>query len=700
MLALLAAVGLGLGVARTSGLAQSAGADAFAQGRGAGQGGGQQGGRGGGRGVQTRDNQPQNIGTSGIRGAVYSDDSGTPVRRARVTLSGTGLRGGRSTVTDDQGAYEFLALPAGRFTMTASKPGYVNNSYGARSPGRPGTPIQLAENQTLEKAYIALPRGGVITGIVVDDHGEPAAGTQVRVMRFVMRSGERSLQQAGLDTADDRGMYRVYGLQPGDYMVSAIPRNQNVGDLRAALTSEVEALLGQAGANQAGRGGGGGRGGFGGGALAGLGGIVGGGNTQDLIDRAAELQAQLQAQEQEQNVAYAPVFYPGTTSPSSATNVSLGIGAERSSVDFQLQLVQTARVAGTVMSPSGVLPQGTQVSLVSTDRGGLPNLPGINQNTARVNQEGQFSFQNITPGQYSLQARATEREVDPNAAAQQGGRGGRGGGRGGAITQVLWAAMDVSISGTSLENLVLNLQPGMSVTGDVQFQGTTGQRPDDMTAIRITLTPRGPQPFEIGGIPPAEVDENGRFTITGVAPGHYMIQAGVGGGRGGGGRGGGRGGAAVTATGQNVSAQWALESARVNGVEALDFPFEVAPNQSVGGVMLTFADRTQQVSGMLQDSSGRPTADYTIIVYPTDSRYWLPQSRRIASARPDTDGRYTIRNLPPGEYRLTAITDAEPGEWYDPAFLSQLGPASIPFTLTAGQSFVQDVRLSGGGERP
>jgi hypothetical protein len=240
----------------------------------------------------------------------------------------------------------------------------------------------------------------------------------------------------------------------------------------------------------------------------------------------------------------------------------------------------------------------------------------------------------------------------------------------------------------------------MSVTGDVQFQGTTGQRPDDLTAIRITLTPRGPQSFEIGGIPPAEVDENGRFTITGVAPGHYMIQAGVGGGRGGGGRGGGRGGTPVTATGQNVSAQWALESARVNGIEALDFPFEVAPNQSVGGVMLTFADRTQQVSGMLQDSSGRPTADHTIIVYAADNRYWLPQSRRIASARPDTDGRYTIRNLPPGEYRLTAITDAEPGEWYDPAFLSQLGPGSIPFTLTAGQSFVQDVRLSGGGHRP
>ena len=67
--------------------------------------------------------------------------------------------------------------------MTASKAGYVNITYGAKRPGRPGTPIQLADGQKLEKANISLPKGSVVTGIVVDENGEPSPGTQVRVMR-------------------------------------------------------------------------------------------------------------------------------------------------------------------------------------------------------------------------------------------------------------------------------------------------------------------------------------------------------------------------------------------------------------------------------------------------------------------------------------------------------------------------------------
>jgi hypothetical protein len=120
------------------------------------------------------------------------------------------------------------------------------------------------------------------------------------------------------------------------------------------------------------------------------------------------------------------------------------------------------------------------------------------------------------------------------------------------------------------------------------------------------------------------------------------------------------------------------------------------PNGDVPGVMLTFTDKTQELSGVIQDALGAPTADFTIVVFPADNRYWVPQARRIAAARPGTDGRFTFRNLPPGEYRMTAITDAEPGEWYDPAFLSQLASASIPVSIAEGQRKVQDIRLAGG----
>ncbi len=638
-------------------------------------------GRGGGRGgdlqAQQRDNLNQPIGTASISGTVFTEGLGTPVRRARVTLTGAELRGGRSTVTDDEGRFNFVALPAGRFTLTASKAGYVNIAYGAKQAGRPGTPIQVVDGQKHERKDIAMPKGSVVTGMVVDDHGEPAPGTQVRVMRFVMRTGERTLQQAGQDTTDDRGMYRIYGLQPGDYVVSAVPRNVGLGAIRETVMAEVEALLQQAEV-QAGRGG--------------AGAFVGGGRGQALIERATALQ-QMVADEDAQTVAYAPVYYPGTTSAGSAIAVPLGVGEERAAVDFQLQLVPTAKIEGSVMGMDGTVPQGVQISLIPADQGDMPRVPGVGNTTTRPGADGRFTIANVTPGEYRLMARATIRQTDPNAdpnAQAFGGRGGRGGRGGGPVAEVLWASADVGVSGQNLTNVVLALRPGMKVTGRMLFEGGAAA-PDDLSNARVTLVARGDQLAGGGGIPPAVVDANGNFTITGVAPGQYSLSANASaGGRGG------RGGQPVAQTQTTQTASWTLKSALVGGRDALDFPLTVDPNQDVTGILLTFTTQTQEISGTIQDASGRPTADFTIVVYPADPAFWGPQSRRINATRPDTEGRFSIRSLPPGNYRLTAVTDAEPGEWFNPDFLAQLVGGSIPITLAEGEKKTQDIRLAGG----
>jgi hypothetical protein len=132
-----------------------------------------------------------------------------------------------------------------------------------------------------------------------------------------------------------------------------------------------------------------------------------------------------------------------------------------------------------------------------------------------------------------------------------------------------------------------------------------------------------------------------------------------------------------------------------NGRDALDFPLEIAPNQDVNGVTLSFTDKSQQLAGTIQDTSGKPTSDYTIIVFPSDKRYWVPQSRRIASTRPSTDGKFTFGSLPAGDYRLTAVTDVETGEWYDPDFLSQLQSVSISVNIAEGDKKTQDIRVAG-----
>ena len=720
-------------VAASVGLAAFAGGQAATQGRAGGQGQtqGQTGqGQAGRSGQQpARDTgittQPAVAGTGIITGRITTAGSGGPVRRARVTLSGQELRGGRSTLTNDEGQFTFAALPAGRFTLSASKAGYVDVPFGAKRPGRPGTPIQLADKQKLENANIALPKGSVITGMVIDENGEPAPGTQVRVMRFIMRTGERTLQSAGQAQSDDRGFYRVWGLQPGEYLVSAVPRNQSIGDLRNTIAAEVEMLLQQA---QAGAGGGragaaggagGGRGGGGGGGrgLAALDQMLAGGrgNNQDLLRRAAQLQEQQAQLEQQQAVAYAPVYYPNTQSPSQSSTVTLGVGEERPGVDMQLRLVHTAKVEGLVQGVDGVIPQGTQITLLPIDQGGMPPVPGTSTNMSRAQQDGRFTFNDVAPGQYRVMARANIRAVDPNAqataaaqAAGRGGAGGRGGpagGRGGPgqITQVLWGSADISVSGEDVSNVSVSLQPGMTLTGRVSFEGQAALPPTDLTRVRINLAARGQQPgLDLGGLPPAEVDASGTFKIKGVPPGRYSINANAQAGQvpgvpqqPAGGRGGGGGGAAGAGAGQ-----WVLKSAMVNGRDALDHSLVVEPNQELSGITLTFVDRTQEVTGTIQDTMGKPTSDYTIILFAADKSFWQPQARRIQSARPGTDGKFAFRNIPAGDYRITAVTDVEPGEWYDPEFLGAILSASIPVLVNEGEKKVQDLKVaaSGGGQ--
>src|SRR5579862_275122 len=224
-----------------------------AQGQGQQQGQTQQGRGGGGqgRGAATRDpsqsaQTPPPTGTGAISGSVILDGPGSPVRRARMTLTGQELRGQRNATTDDQGHFSFAALPAGRFTLTASKTGYLDTSYGAKEAGRPGTPIQLADGQSIEKLTFRMPKGSVLTGTVIDENGEPSPLTQVRAMKFVMRTGEKTLQQIGQGgLTDDRGVYRIFGLQPGDYIISAVPRTGNISDVQQAMLAAIESLQAQ-----------------------------------------------------------------------------------------------------------------------------------------------------------------------------------------------------------------------------------------------------------------------------------------------------------------------------------------------------------------------------------------------------------------------------------------------------------------------
>jgi protocatechuate 3,4-dioxygenase beta subunit len=178
------------------------------------QGRGGQGGVGRGRGNQVQ-------GTSSIRGLVTASDTNTPLRRAQVTASSPETRSQRAGTTDASGRFELLNLPAGRWTLTASKGGYVSQQYGQRRAFESVEPIDLADGQRLTANFL-LPRGGVITGRISDEFGDAVTGARVEVLRSQMTQGRRRLTPVSVNSqTDDTGTFRVYGLAPGDYYIAA-----------------------------------------------------------------------------------------------------------------------------------------------------------------------------------------------------------------------------------------------------------------------------------------------------------------------------------------------------------------------------------------------------------------------------------------------------------------------------------------------
>jgi hypothetical protein len=213
---------------------------AWAQPAQGGQAQGVQGGRGG-RGAGplggfVRDQGDQPAGTAVIRGRIVAADSGAPIRRAQVRATSGGGRG-HLTSTDAEGRFELTGLPAGRWELTASKAGYVTLRYGQRRPYESGRPLELADKQVVDKIDLALPRGGAVTGRVLDEFGDPVAGARVQVLRYQIIQGTRRLTPvANGDQSDDTGAFRVFGLMPGEYYVSATLRTLPVDDPEDALS--------------------------------------------------------------------------------------------------------------------------------------------------------------------------------------------------------------------------------------------------------------------------------------------------------------------------------------------------------------------------------------------------------------------------------------------------------------------------------
>ena len=306
-------------------------------------------------------------GSARIRGQVVAADTGTPLRRAQVRASSTTIRLTRLTTTDAEGRYEFLNLPPGRYTITVSKAGYVGLEFGQRRPFEGGRPLDLADAQVAEQIDFALPRGSVIAGRITDDAGDPIIGASVQAMRYqYLPGGRRRLQPASQmwlsGMTNDLGEYRLFGLMPGTYVVSAIGNNMGVVSLTHATPQS--------------------------------GGL-------DAIDTRD---------------GFIQTYFPGTASLAEAQPVLVNL-AEEASASFSLTTGRMSRISGTARHSDGRPATGSQVSLrpdilTGGEMGGWGN--------SAVAPDGRFSFANVPPGQFALEV-MPQREIFASRALPASG---------------------------------------------------------------------------------------------------------------------------------------------------------------------------------------------------------------------------------------------------------------------------------------
>jgi hypothetical protein len=343
-----------------------------------------------------------------LQGKVVRLGTGTPVAHARVVAAKVGGTQAdyRTAVADQAGRFAFRGLSPGTYRAYATREGYLQGEYGRRPAGTSGISIVLGEEQTSPDILISMTPTGAIAGRVTD-RGRPLRNAWVRALKARYFDGVRSLGVVEWAKTDDRGEYRLFGLAPGFYVVSAIPLERP--------TLEGEMVVIPAVATTA--------------------------NNNQRASRSPATLETLPAAALERGV-HPAVYHPGTTDPTAAQPVEVRGGQTALGVDFTIVTASTFHVRGQVIIAGPESSLDVTVGARTVEAGTALPILGVKA------KAGSFDLPRVPPGRYYLSAYTA---VPPGPQ--------------------LRSAIQIEVVDRDLDGVTITLQPGVHLTGRLSIEG-------------------------------------------------------------------------------------------------------------------------------------------------------------------------------------------------------------------------------------
>jgi protocatechuate 3,4-dioxygenase beta subunit len=411
--------------------------------------------------------------TSGVsvEGLVTEQGTNTVLSKATLDLRSLDNPNARyPAISTGEGKFSFRNVLPGRYSLLATRSGYVRAEYGQRGPNSAAATLEVRAGQNVRDIRISMIPSAAISGRVIDTNGEPAINAQMHAWRVSYAEGWRKLVAITSQVTNDLGEYRLFGLPPGQYYVSAQP--DPPGFIRSpAYASQTPPVPGVV-------------------VLAFTAG--GSGGLADPANRTA----------MQTLTEYAPIYFGGAASEFSATPITVSPGNDLRGVDIPVDRIPMVSLRGTVIdSVTGepvramvtVTPLAPNVAFTSlttiTVTGGVLSVVPVRAISA--SPQGQFQTAALLHGSYLV-----------TAVADSPGRR--------LVGQTIASTRSLDPAG-----MRIMLAPALEVSGRIAFEGAA------VPNLKVGLISTASQPLDA---PPVAVAADGSFTLQGVVPGRYLLQ--------------------------------------------------------------------------------------------------------------------------------------------------------------------------------